>query len=146
MNHSTYLFSDVQVISDVQKTMSKMFTGMTPRQFVKSSKVWSKLKLFLWASTCLFFNRFYPVCCHSHEWCLIWICPCISCEWNFANWFLYGFQMSILYQIWNCSYLHLFLKLLHMFFICFFNMVAHGGATRNIWLFQLFMKKHKYLS
>ena len=40
MNYSTYLFSDVQ------KTMNKMFVGMTSRQFVKSSKVWSKLKLF----------------------------------------------------------------------------------------------------
>ena len=93
MNYSTYLSSDVQGISDIKKTMSKMPTNMTSRQFVKSYQIWSKLKLFLWARTCLFFNSFYPVCCHSHEQCLVWICPCISCKWKFSNWFLWGSKL-----------------------------------------------------
>ena len=93
MNYSTYLSSDVQAIGDVEKTMSEMFTSMASRQFVKSYLVWSKLKLFLWARTCLFFNGFYPMCCHSHERRLVWICPCISCKWNFSNWFLWGSKL-----------------------------------------------------
>ena len=87
-NNLAYFWCDLNAICDKQKAMSKVVTRMSPRYFVESNQICSKVKLLNNSSGCHLLNSLDPMSSHSHERYLIQIWLCISGAGYFPHWFL----------------------------------------------------------
>ena len=83
-----YFWCDLNAICDKQKTMSKVVTRMSPRYFVESNQVCSKVKLLNNSSWCRLLDGLDPMSSYGHERYLIRIWPRISGAGYFPHWFL----------------------------------------------------------